>query len=318
MKSFALAAFIGLASAWEAEQHFKFQQYLSEHGKSYRTVEEYEYRLENFMKKDAFINWHNASGESYTVGHNKFSDWADWEYKNILTHSPMPEHEKNYVDLPEANATPIDWRSKGAVTPVKDQGQCGSCWSFSATGALEGAHKIKTGTLKSFSEQELVDCSTANYGCNGGWQYKAFKYWQTNYAELETSYPYTARDGACKYSSTQHTTTKDGGYANVQGSNVSAMKTALAQQPLSVSVDAESNGFGYYKSGIYSSSTCGTSLDHATLVVGWGSSNGQEYWIMKNSWGTSWGEKGYMRLAIQDGAGICGIQKEPLYPTSVN
>ena len=169
MKSFALAAFIGLASAWEAESHFKFQQYLSEHGKSYKTVEEYEYRLENFMKKDAFINYHNSLGESYTVGHNKFSDWADWEYKNLLTHSPMPEHEKIYADLPEANATPIDWRTKGAVTPVKDQGNCGSCWSFSATGALEGAHKIATGTLKSFSEQELVDCSTANYGCNGGW-----------------------------------------------------------------------------------------------------------------------------------------------------
>ena len=142
---------------------------MSEHGKTYPTVEEYEFRLQNFLAKDAFINAHNETDSTFKLGHNSMSDWADWEYKNRNTASPMPEEDKIYVDLPAINATPIDWRTKGAVTPVKDQGNCGSCWAFSSTGALEGAHFVATGKLLSFSEQELVDCNTQNYGCNGGW-----------------------------------------------------------------------------------------------------------------------------------------------------
>jgi cathepsin L len=168
MKSFALVAVAGLVSAFEAEDHFQFQKFMSTQGRSYRTVEEYEFRLTNFLEKDALIKEHNASSSDFLLAHNKMSDWATWEYKNILTHAPMAEADKIYQHFSEVNSDGIDWRSKGAVNAIKDQAQCGSCWAFSSTGALEGAHFLATGELLSFSEQQLVDCSKQNHGCNGG------------------------------------------------------------------------------------------------------------------------------------------------------
>lgn len=141
---------------------------MSTHGRSYGTVEEYEFRMTNFLSNDEFIKEHNASQSSFKLDHNKMSDWATWEYKNILTHSATPEATKNYQTFFKTDAQEIDWRAKGAVTPVKDQAQCGSCWAFSSTGALEGAHFIAKGELKSFSEQQLVDCCKTAFGCNGG------------------------------------------------------------------------------------------------------------------------------------------------------
>jgi len=234
-----------------------------------------------------------------------------------LTYQPLEESELNYEDAEidlTANATPINWVSKGAVNAIKDQKQCGSCWAFSAVSAMESAHKIKSGKLLSFAEQQLVDCSSAG-SCNGGNVGAAFKYYEGKGAMAESKYTYTARNGTCKYSSS-NTGVKSTGHKSVTSNDPSAMKSALAGRPLSVGVAADSSAFGNYKSGIFNSSSCGTSLDHATVVVGWGSSGGTDYWIMRNSWGTSWGEKGYMRLAIVSGAGICGIQKDASYPTT--
>jgi len=158
-----------------------------------------------------------------------------------------------------------------------------------------------------------VDCDTGCYGCNGGWQYKGFNYFKTHGAMTESSYPYTARDGSCKYSS-NNTGVKTTGYTNVSADNPTAMKNALANQPIAVSIEADKFCFQSYSSGIFNNSTCVTRLDHATNVVGWGTSGSTEYWIMRNSWGKSWGESGYMRLEIASGKGYCGIQMEPLYP----
>jgi len=169
MQSFIALTLAATAMAVESADHFKFMKWVSEHGRSYATTHEYEFRLGEFLNKDKLIEEHNANATSFTLGHNKMSDWTDWEYLNILTHQPMPESEKIYVDLDETNRATVDWRNKGAVNAIKDQGQCGSCWAFSAVAALEAAHQIKTGNLLSFAEQELVDCSTQNYGCNGGW-----------------------------------------------------------------------------------------------------------------------------------------------------
>lgn len=167
----------------------------------------------------------------------------------------------------------------------------------------------------SFAEQQLVDCDTGSNGCNGGNKTGAFNYFASHGAMTESSYPYTAKTGTCKYSSS-NTGVKSSSHTSVTANNVTAMKAAVSKQPVSVSIEADQPVFQSYKSGIMNSPLCGTQHDHATNVVGFGSSSGQEYWLMRNSWGTYWGESGYMRVAIVDGLGICGIQMSPSYPTT--
>jgi len=318
MKTFALAAFVGAATAM-SEIESAFLGWITEHGKSYTSMSEYGFRLSQFTRAHNEIEEHNATESSFKLGHNHMSDWTVAEYQAILTHQPMEESEKNYEYHPETvqSGTPLDWRNYNGynyVQGIKDQGQCGSCWTFSSVAALETMWARTTGYLYSLSEQQLVDCDTACYGCNGGWQYKAFKYYESYYAHQESTYRYTGRDGTCKYANYQPTNVKTKGYTNVSANNPTQMKSALMQGVLAVSIEADQSVFQRYRSGIFNSSACGTKLDHATNVVGWGSSGGVEYWIMRNSWGQSWGEQGYMRLQIVSGKGICGIQNEPLYP----
>jgi C1A family cysteine protease len=300
----------------------QYMQYLALHSKSYITTEEFELRKALYTQTDAVIEEHNATDSSFKLGHNKFSDFTDAERTAMLGYI-APETVEEPVLLRPTNDATVDWRAKGAVTPIKDQGQCGSCWTFSSTGALEGAHQIATGTLLSFSEQQIVDCANLShgylsFGCNGGNQSVAFKYLEKHMAELESVYKYTAKNGTCKYDSSSATAVEVSTYKNVTANNVEQMKAAVAQQPVPVSIEADKMVFQQYKSGVFDSASCGTKLDHATLVVGYGtdSATNTDYWIMKNSWGTVWGEEGYMQLAIQDGAGVCGIQMGPLYPSS--
>ena len=187
----------------ELELQQSFVQHMSEYGLSYGTEEEFNFRMGLFAKKDAELKEINATEENFTVGHNFMSTWTDAEYKKLLGYAGLEgEPEPNYVTLPEANSDSVDWRAKGGVNTVKNQAQCGSCWAFSATAAIEGAYFIKSGTLLSLSEQELVSCDTVSSGCNGGYQSSAFSYLKKHGQELESDYPYTSETGVsgrCKY-----------------------------------------------------------------------------------------------------------------------
>jgi len=252
-----------------------------------------------------------------TYGHHHMSDWSEEEMAVLRGRwTDETNGMKEYTWLPETNSSSVDWRKHGAVTGVKNQKSCGSCWSFSTTGAMEGAHAIKTGKLLSLSEQQFVDCDKHDGGCNGGLQDRAMTYAEKSPIELEKDYKYTGRDGSCKSSSSKGVVSVKS-YKYVANNNPSQLKSAIKKQPVAVSIDANGNKFGNYRSGILTSKDCGNSLDHAVLAVGYGSENGKEYYIVKNSWSTSWGEKGYVRFAIESGKGACGIQSgDNTYPST--
>jgi C1A family cysteine protease len=284
-------------------------------------------RFNNWAASEMYILMHEKTNASFTVAHNKLSDWSQEEVAMLRGRIGQPgpieqETEKYavYADVPASK----DWRDEGAVTPIKDQGQCGSCWTFGTTGTMEGAVFLQTGTLYSFSEQHLVDCVTSCYGCGGGLQTFALAYLRTSNAILEEDYTYTAtgrgtgRD--CQYDSKPHTDfhTEGKGWVQVEQNNVQAIKEAVNSVPVTVALDASGSAFQLYSGGVYDNSTsCAQdSNDHATGIIGWTTVDGVDCWIMRNSWGTTWGDEGYMYVKITgDDAGVCGIQTDIQYPS---
>jgi len=252
---------------------------------------------------------------NHTLAVNKYADLTSEEFGAIMNgFKPELQASARFpTHLPiTPTADPIDWTTKGAVTGVKDQGQCGSCWAFSATGAIEGAVQLKTGKLQSVSEQELVDCagSFGNQGCNGGLMTQAFDYVISNKGiSAEDAYPYTARDGSCKKVAPSSTITS---YKNVAEGDEAALLEALKLGPVSVAVEADQGVFQFYHSGILMGSAgCGTNLDHGVLLVGYGTEKTTAYWRIKNSWGTSWGDSGFIRFEY--GKNVCGINQMNTY-----
>jgi len=236
---------------------------------------------------------------------NKFGDLTSEEFRNLFLGTKI--NASNHIqrgDIHEHNplfalADDVDWRTKGAVTGVKNQGQCGSCWAFSTTGSLEGAWFIKQGKLVSLSEQNLVDCSGSygNYGCNGGLMDSAFDYIIANKGiDTQDSYKYTAKDGTCKFNKATIGATMTT-YTDVTSQSEPALQSAIMKQPVSVAIDASHSSFQFYSSGVYYESRCSpTQLDHGVTAVGYGNS-GSDYYIVKNSWGTDWGMQGYILMS---------------------
>jgi len=304
-----------------------WENYKKEHEKNYSPTEE-AHRKNIFSDNLKIINDHNtrhAQGlETFTMGLNKYADMTNTEFRKIMNGAKSGP-AKTPIDPTTGTTNTVgalpasmDWRTLGAVTPVKDQGQCGSCWSFSATGAMETAWFRKTGKLVSLSEQNLVDCSGSygNQGCNGGWMDGAFKYVKANMGiDTEAGYPYKATQGSCAFTKVNSGASVTG-YTDLPSGSESALQTAVAMNgTISVAIDASANQFQLYKSGIYMTSTCSTTnLDHAVLVVGYGTFNGQDYWLVKNSWGTSWGLSGYFWMA-RNKNNMCGIATAASYPT---
>merc|ERR1712232_100248 len=254
---------------------------------------------------------------------NEFGDMTNDEFRKYYTGLKpitVPQQTVQSDLLLEENVgipTSWDWRSKGVVTPVKNQGQCGSCWSFSATGSMEGAHAQKTGNLVGLSEQNLVDCSTAegNEGCNGGLMDYAFEYViKNNGIDSEASYPYTAEDGTCHYSVANRAATISSYHDLPSGSESALTNAAYSVGPISVAIDAGLSSFQFYSGGVYYAPDCSsTQLDHGVLVVGYGVDSGQDYYIVKNSWGASWGLNGYIWMS-RNRNNNCGIATAASYP----
>ena len=309
-KATAMAVFCDQEPASLTQVEERFSNHLVSFGLSYGTVEEYNYRLAIFAANDAKINAMNQKQTSFQTSHNQFSTLNSEEQERRFgrPQRPISDLDRDTEVFDTTNLTgSVDWRTMGAVNPVQDQGQCGSCWAFSSVAAMEGVHQIKSGNLLKLSEQQFVDCDKTSSGCNGGLEVWAFAYAKKNAIETESDYPYTAKNGRCS-STASKGVVKALSYATVTPRSAPQLLAAIAIAPTCVSVNAGDSQFMFYSSGILSTNTCGTNLDHAITAVGYGSENGQNYFIVRNSWGSSWGESGYIRMSSDvGGAGVCGV-----------
>ncbi|PWA58689.1 peptidase C1A [Artemisia annua] len=302
------------------------EQWMARYGRVYKDIYEKEQRSKIYQENVQYIqSFNNAMNKSYKLAVNEFADLTNEEFRTtrnrFLAHecSPLTSvfRYQNVTEVPSS----MDWRKKGAVTPIKDQGQCGCCWAFSAVAAMEGITQLKTGKLVSLSEQELVDCDTSgiDQGCEGGLMDNAFDFIVSNKGlTTESNYPYKGVDGTCNSNQESNHAATITGHEDVPANSESALLKAVASQPVSVAIDASGSDFQFYSSGVFTGE-CGTELDHGVTAVGYGTSDdGTKYWLVKNSWGTSWGQEGYIMMErdVDAKEGICGIAMQASYPTA--
>jgi len=324
-----LAAIIVCASAASLNQDKSWNEFKGLYGKQYQSKEEESSRKAVWEKNMQFIQDHNmqyALGKkTFSVGMNKYGDLSNREFVSMLngfnkTKTMKKSTEGSHFIAPANFQRPdaVDWRKQGYVTPVKDQGQCGSCWAFSAVASLEGQHFKAASSLASLSEQNLVDCSRnfGNMGCDGGLMDQAFQYINKNKGiDTEGSYPYMAVDQDCKFDAKSIGATCTG-FTDINGGDEEALQDAIASVgPISVAIDASQDSFQFYKDGVYSDEDCSSEwLDHGVTAVGYDSMGaGQDYYIVKNSWGTDWGKQGYILMARNQN-NMCGIATMSSYP----
>jgi len=317
--------FFVVAFASESEEaKSSFEEFKVAFAKTYVSVEEHDRRFEIFKSNSQFIKNFPAKERGFSVGINEYADMTNEEFRAQLNGmnitkitAPSPRFR-----LKSTAPAEWDWRTKGAVTPVKNQGQCGSCWSFSATGSMEGAWFLKHKKLVSLSEQNLVDCSTAqgNEGCNGGLMDQAFQYVISNKGiDTEASYPYTATGpNACRFKRANVGANVQS-FHDIPSGSESALLESVYARPTSVAIDASHQSFQFYNGGVYNEPRCSSSqLDHGVLAVGYGVyQSNTPYWLVKNSWGSSWGLRGYIMMS-RNKNNQCGIATAASYPTAAN
>jgi len=303
---------------WEDWQNFLGMDEVVQRVGGYASQQEHDIRFEIFKDNMEKIEAHNQKNISWRMALNQFADMTPSEFKKYTSCLMNGKPASTELFTPQPGVTvpdSVDWVAKGDVTPVKNQGACGSCWAFSTTGSIESRAAIAGGGLISLSEQDLVDCSKANNGCSGGLMDYAFEFVIGNGGLCtEADYAYTGKDGTCKTSCTKHDPISS--YVDVE-SSTEALEQAIAAGPVSIAIEADQWAFQLYSSGVFTG-TCGTSLDHGVLAVGYGTMNGQDYWRVKNSWGSGWGDEGYIYLCrncdANEGKGQCGILMSASYP----
>lgn len=304
-----------------------FSAWKAQFGMVYASAEAEAKAFSAFAHNDEKIRIHNAKNLNFTLGHNAFSGMTADEFfegrlgysRNVMTRDTFSARV-HQVDSSITVASAVDWVEAGAVTAVKNQQTCGGCWAFSAAGAIEGAYQIETGQLVSLSEEDLIQCNTlTDSGCNGGLMDNAFRWVESNGIASEAAYPYTSgggTTGSCRLIKELSPVVKISGFTDVTADSPTALMSAVSQQPVSIAIEADKSVFQLYSGGVMDSTACGTNLDHGVLLVGYSSTGTSPYWKIKNSWGSDWGEDGYIRLGMaSSGSGICGMYKQPSYPT---
>ncbi|KAL2636295.1 hypothetical protein R1flu_007774 [Riccia fluitans] len=297
-----------------------YDGWAAKHDRLRRSPGEKEMRYAIFRDNLEYIHEHNKHAQDYLLGLNQFADLTNDEFKSLYVGTKFARRrERTSFTYADVTVVPksIDWRWKGAVSEVKNQGKCGGCWAFSTSGAIEGINQIVTGSLMSLSEQELIDCDTKyEKGCDGGLMDNAFDYVADNGGlHTESAYPYRAVQGTCIRDTLNGPVVTIDDHADVTENNEYDLQKALSNQPISVAIEAGGHDFQFYANGVFTG-PCGTKLDHGVLAVGYGTDAGKDYWIVKNSWGPEWGESGFIKLErnIDAKEGKCGIAMEASYP----
>ena len=332
MKFFSL--FLTTVAGFITVQNERFNDWVKTFSIDLKDTETESRIFNNWVSNDQLIADTNAKGLSYTLAHNAFSGYSQKEFSELMSlkNSKPFTFSSSFFEFSSTEDLPVsvDWRTKGVVNPIKDQGQCGSCWAFSTVQAVESAVALKTGVLYNLSEQQLVDCDDMDFGCSGGWMDNAFNWINQNNGLCSgDDYPYVSGNSGmsnkCLTTCSLKPNTKVMSHVDIPINSDLSLMQVLSQQPVSVALEADQSGFQFYSSGVFTGD-CGTTLDHGVGLVGYGvnRTNNLSYYILRNSWGTSWGDNGYMYLGrgndpatgepYNGGKGQCGVLSKASYP----